>query len=468
LDERCNILFIMADQFRHDALHHVGGYGRTDALDSLAAEGVSFHGAVTTSPECIPARFALASGLYPHQTGVWRNGPVTLSPSAWTWTRALVAAGYRTSVFGKTHFHEAAQASGDLRDGIDLMRGYGLLDVDEIAGPRASMLMRCTMTESWQQLGLWEAYRRDFEERFAGKAWIAKPSPLGLEHYYDTYVGRRALEYLSAYDRPEPWFCWVSFAGPHEPWDAPSPYDRLHSASDMPRPIPRMGGSDSARGLLSDLFREPAHAAPTGESEIAALRSNYAGNVTLIDDQIGTIIDLLKKSSVYDNTLVLFTSDHGEMNGDHGLIYKGNFLASAVDIPFIVRPPKGGVANQLGTADTLVELIDVGTTILDYAGVGWPKWSNGRSLRPILEGRSEAHRAFVVSEFGGHTMLATSNWKCEFDPHGEPVILFDRAADPFEQHNLVAVEGLNEMLDQLQGMLVAHRNATAGQHKITL
>jgi arylsulfatase len=468
LDERCNILFIMADQFRHDALFHAGKCGRTHALDALAAEGTSFRSAVTNSPECIPARFALASGLYPHQTDVWRNGAVTLSPSAWTWTQALAAAGYRTSIFGKTHFHEAAQASGDLRDGIDLMRGYGLLDVDEIAGPRASMFMRSEMTESWQQRGLWDAYRHDFEERFAGDPWRAKSSPLGLEHYYDTYVGRRALEYLTSYDRPEPWFCWVSFAGPHEPWDAPSPYDRLHPAGAMPRAIPRMTGSSTANGLLKDLFRSPAHLAPPDESEIAKMRANYAGSVTLIDDQIGAIIDFLKDASVYDNTLILFTSDHGEMNGDHGLIYKGNFLASAVDIPFIVRPPKGGVGKELVIADTLVELIDAGTTILDYAGTTWPVRSNGRSLRPILEGRNQTHRTFVVSEFGGHTMLSTRRWKCEFDPNSEPTLLFDRAVDPLEQHNLVAIEGSNETLGHMQGMLFAHRDATAGQYRITL
>ena len=170
--------------------------------------------------------------------------------------------------------------------------------------------------------------------------WIARPSPLGLDHYYDTYVGRRALEYLSSYDRPEPWFCWISFAGPHEPWDAPPPYDQMHRPSDMPIAIPRASHWSGIGGLLHNHFRSPERAAP-GEREIAALRANYAGNVTLIDDQIGAIVDFLKTADAYDNTLILFTSDHGEMNGDHGLLYKGNFLSSAIDIPLIVRPPQG-------------------------------------------------------------------------------------------------------------------------------
>ncbi len=466
--DRCNILFIMADQFRRDALRHVGGYGRTDALDALAADGVSFRCAVTNSPECIPARFALATGLYPHQTGVWRNGPFTLSPSAWNWIQPLQAAGYRTSVFGKTHFHESAQASGDLRDGAVLMHGYGLREVDEIPGPRAATQIRCAMTDTWRQLGLLDAYRRDFQERFASKPWLARPSTLGLENYYDTYVGRRALAYLSAYDQPEPWFCWVSFAGPHEPWDAPPPYDTMYSPSDMPRGIPRMRDAGSAKGLLGELFRSPGHAAPATAGEIAALRANYAGNVTLIDDQIGALIERLKRTGAYDRTLIVFCSDHGEMNGDHGLIYKGNFLASAVDIPFIVRPPGGRRATASDPADALVELIDAGSTILDYAGVDGAKSANGRSLRTVLEGAGEPHRSYVVAEFGQHTMIATRAWKGEFNARGDPVLLLDRVADPLEQDNLVDAPTSREAIAGLRAMLLAHRATTNQQYKITL
>jgi arylsulfatase len=468
LDERCNILFIMADQFRCDALRHVGGYGRTDALDALATDGMSFRDAVTTSPQCIPARFALATSLYPHQTGVWRNGAVTLSPFCWSWTRALADAGYRTSLFGKTHFHETAQATGDLRDGIELMQGYGLLDVDEIAGPRASVSVRSAMTEEWERHGLWDLYRADFAERFATRPWMTRPSPLGVHHYYDTYVGRRALEYLSCYDRREPWFCWVSFAGPHEPWDTPEPYNRLHSPAEMPPGIPRIRGWDTVGGLLRNLFRSPEYAPSLDESDIAAIRANYAGNVTLIDDQIQAILDFLKKAAVYDKTLILFTSDHGEMNGDHGLIHKSNFLASAVDIPFILKPPKRCELRPGGGAELLVELIDAGTTILDYAGLGWPKWANGRSLRPVLEGHMRSYRPYVVSEFRGHTMIATRSWKCEFDAHARPVLLFNRTIDRLEQHNVVADHELMETLDSLQRLLQKYRDSTSGNHEITL
>jgi len=140
------------------------------------------------------------------------------------------------------------------------------------------------MTEMWEKQGLWNAYRADFADRFATKPWAVRPSPLGFDFYYDSYVGRRALDYLAHYDRPEPWFCWVSFAGPHEPWDAPTVYDKLHLPGEAPRPIPRISGSIKG-SLLEELFRSPDHSPEFASGEISALRANYAGNVTLIDDQ---------------------------------------------------------------------------------------------------------------------------------------------------------------------------------------
>jgi arylsulfatase len=456
----------MADQFRRDGLRHFGNFGRTETLDALAADGASFRRAITNSPECISARFALATGLYPHQSGVWSNAPYTLSPSAWTWTHALAAAGYRTSLFGKTHFHEYAHPSGDLRDGKELMLAYGLQDVDEIAGPRASTRIKSAMTDQWLNAGLWDTFRRDYDERFASEPWLARPSPLGAQHHYDAYVGRRALEYLTAYDRPEPWFCWVSFAGPHEPWDAPVPFDQMHPAADAPAAVSRMKGA-AAGSLLGELFADPGHAAPPDQSRIAALRANYAGNITLIDEQIGGLVDCLKASDAYDRTLILFTSDHGEMNGDQGLIYKSNFLDPAIDIPFIVRPP-GGVRAALGrAAEEPVELIDAGATILDYAGVAIAASSNGRSVRAVLEGRSDYHRAYAVSEFKEHAMIETRLWKCEFDPNDEAVLLFDRLADPLEQQNLVEDSRSAPMIEALRGLLRAHRRGSSGRYVIT-
>jgi arylsulfatase len=464
----CNILLLMADQFRRDALGCLGNHHRSPALDALAMEGVVFRRAVTNSPDCIPARFTLATGLYPHQSGIWINADVTLAPTAWTWMRALREAGYRTSLFGKTHFHENAQDRGDLRAGLFLMRAYGFEVVDEIAGPRGSMYALSNMTERWRDAGLWELYRRDFQERYATKPCLVRPSPLGREHYYDTYVGQRAAEFLSGCGA-EPWFCWVSFGGPHEPWDAPAPYDALYHPGDMPKPVARMDNHERAEGLLGRAFRSTTLSPPLTAWEVATMRANYAGNVRLIDDQIRSILDVIAARGFYDNTLVVFTSDHGEMNGDHGLIYKMNFLAAAVDIPLIVRPPKGNTKTQYpAVSDALVELMDIGPTALDYAGLPFPPWSPARSLRPLIEGCTSTHRPYVVAEFAGHTMIGDEHWKAEFTPEKHAALLFDRDADPDEQRNRISDSGVCGIVGTLENWRRDHLARSSETKRISL
>ncbi|MEC9378287.1 MAG: sulfatase-like hydrolase/transferase, partial [Candidatus Latescibacterota bacterium] len=167
---RPNLLLLMTDQQRADALGCVSDWVRTPHLDRLAAEGVRFSNCVTTSPVCIPARLSLATGLYPHNTWVWDNGQHTLDPRTPTWMQAVRAAGYRTSLFGKTHLHPHG---GDLRDREHLMHQYGLDDVDEIGGPRASARVLSHMTARWEEAGLWQAYREDLENRFSSKPHVA-------------------------------------------------------------------------------------------------------------------------------------------------------------------------------------------------------------------------------------------------------------------------------------------------------
>ena len=240
----------MADQFRHDALFHVGAYGRISALDAMAKENefsACDHRLSAMHTCAFRACFRLISasdGDLDQRGNRAVSHRVDMDPVS---RRGRLP----NKSVRQDHFHESAHLSGDLRDGMDLMRGYGLMDVDEISGPHASVAVQCAMTNSWRVAGLLDAFRQDVKQKYAEMPWIARPSPLGLDHYYDTYVGRRALEYLSSYDRPEPWFCWISFAGPHEPWDAPPPYDQMHRPSDMPIAIPRASDWSGIRGIVA-------------------------------------------------------------------------------------------------------------------------------------------------------------------------------------------------------------------------
>ena len=432
--DRPNILFVMTDQQRADALGCAQDWMYTPSLDRIAAEGVRFTQCVTTTPVCVPARVTLATGRYPHNNAVWNNMDYTLPVDAPTWMRAIRDLGYRTSLFGKTHLHPHR---GDLRERAHLLRAYGLDDVDEIGGPRASAHVMSHMTAEWEHKGLLDAYREDYAERFANKPHVARPSTLPLEDYADVYVGQQAKRYLESYGRDQPWFCWVSFGGPHEPWDAPEPYASLYRPEDMPPPVPRPEVDQPRPQGWLDYHME--HHSPVLEpGDVGAMRANYAGNVTLIDDQIGQIVRVVEQRGELENTVIAFTSDHGEMNGDWDLIYKVNFLDGALGVPLIVRTPATAAGGGFAS-DALVENCDLGPTLVELAGGEIEHHQFARSLLPALASAGAAHRDEALSEFRGEFLLLTRDWKMALNHDGKSYLLFDRHADPRETRNLAGL-----------------------------
>ncbi|MCX5661023.1 MAG: sulfatase-like hydrolase/transferase [Planctomycetota bacterium] len=435
-----NILFIMADQFRLDALGRLGGWARTPNLDRVAAEGVAYTQCFTASPLCVPARVALATGRYPHNTGMWDNHDISLSPQAPTWMAAIRDAGYRTSLFGKTHLHAH---KGDLREREPLMRQLGLDDIDEIGGPHASTRVLSHMTARWESKGLWADYKRDYAARAAaaaagGRGPVASPSVLPLEEYADVYVGSQATQYLKDYRRDQPWFCWVSFGGPHEPWDAPEPYASMYDPAGMPLPRPAPAEPfERPRGNFDGLHRFPLTPA-----QVAGLRANYAGNVTLIDEQVGRLLAAIEARGELDNTVILFTSDHGEMNGDAGLLFKSNFLDSAIRVPLLLRTPATLGSPHAGRVDesSLIEWIDIGPTLAHFAGATLSHAHHARGFEATAtapkDGAGPVHREDVLAELKGEVMLASKAWKIALNGRGEAYQLFDRVADPLETRNL--------------------------------
>ena len=452
---RPNILLLMTDQQRWDAMSCSGTWVQTPHMDRIAAQGVRFSNCVTNSPVCVPARLSLATGLYPHNTGVWQNCGSRLDPRQSTWMQAVRRAGYRTSLFGKTHLHPH---QGDLRLQEDLMNAYGLDDVDEIGGPRASARVLSHMTALWQDKGKWDDYRDDYAERFANKPYVVRPSTLGLEDYADAYVGRRACEYIEAYDRDEPFCCWVSFGGPHEPWDTPQPYASQYDPASMPAPAPiPVDAAERPAGGLDELCRRQNY--DLQAEEITQMRADYAGNISLIDDQIGRILEVLEKRGALDNTVIALVSDHGEMNGDCGLIYKENFLDGAVRVPLLLRTPQSAAGHNAGqVSQAPVEWFDVGPTLIELAGtqVDYPQFA--RSLCPLLQDTQSRIRDEALSELKGEYMLLDETWKAAFNAQGEIYLLFDVYNDPSESQNLAGLPTLRPIETQMRRRLL-HRLA---------
>ena len=415
---------------RYDAMGHTGGWVKTPNLDRIAAEGISFSNCVTTSPVCMPARITMATGLYPHNTGIWDNCKYTLPLDSKTWMQVVRDSGYRTALIGKTHLYDHT-SNWDLRDASRL-HAYGIQDVNEIGGPRASAHVQSHMTEEWNAKGVWQDYRDDYSERFANKAHTVRPSALSIDDYADIYVGRKAKEYLENYKRDEPWCCWVSFGGPHEPWDTPEPYASMYNPQEMPPPIPAAEEEFESQ-RMSRITRPEFE-----ENDIAEMRANYAGNVTLIDEQIGRLISVLEKRGELDSTVIIFTSDHGEMNGDHGAVYKGIFYDSAVRVPMLIQAP--GTINEAAAGSICsspVEWSDAGPTIVDLIGGEIDYRQFAKSMLPTLKDPSETHRDEAISEIGGEYMVMTQTWKLCINDHKQPYALFDRINDRCEQRNMV-------------------------------
>lgn len=466
---RPNILFLMADQFRADAMSCSGSWARTPNLDRIAAMGIRYANCITTSPICCPARVSLASGLYPHTTGLWTNKGYTM-PTAWrTWMAAIRDQGYRTSLFGKTHLHRHGEDQ-DLRHAEGTLHAYGLDDVDETTGPHAASKTNCRMTDLWKEKGLLDPFREDIKFRNWGRGLSTHPSPLGSAYHYDTYVGEAGADYLRGYDRDQPWFCWISFAGPHEPWDAPAEYRDRFSPADMPKAkarirseYPRPHGGldehitayDANYERISKIKRTPEH--------VAQMRASYAGKVALIDDRIGEILEVLEARGELDNTIIAFTSDHGEMNGDHDLVYKSCFLDGAARIPFLLSTPamrKNGLAGSVCNAPT--ELIDLGPTLLGLAGGACDYEQFGVDLAPTLTDPTRWHRQSAICEFEGEVMILTEHWKAAINQAGQLYLLLD-VHEPGESVNRAGDPTLKEVETELRLLILEHLARTQSQ-----
>ena len=439
-----NILFLMTDQQRWDAMGCSGDWVNTPNLDRIAAKGVRFSNCVTTSPLCVPARVTLATGAYPHNSGVWDHIDYSVPADADNWMGEIRKLGYRTSLFGKTHLHPHGRS--DLRDKENLLHALGLDDVHEIGGPRASATGMSHMTAMWDDKGLLEAYRDDLKNRSSNKPYVVRPSVLPLEDYYDVYVGQQAKRYLSSYARDEPWFCWVSWGGPHQPFDTPEPYASMYDPESMPQPAMNENDLPRPRGQVDRLFEHWPNGLTFEPGEVGAMRADYAGSVSLIDDQIGEILAVIEERGEMDSTVIAFTSDHGEMNGDHGLISKSNFYDGAVRVPLIVRTPGteySGVVN-----DSPAEMVDLGPTLVELAGGELEYRQFGKSLTGALDG--SRHRDDALSEIAGEFMLMDDEWKIALNREGETYMLFNRKNDPYEEQNLAGLSEYRSDADALR------------------
>ncbi len=475
-----NILLLVADQHRFDV---VGCYDNPDvltpALDTMAAEGVLFETCYVHNPICSPSRASLATGLYPRNHGLWANG-VQMPLDRRLLSKALADAGYDCGMAGKQHFGPCAEADEIRRDD-----GYRVYKWSHDPIHRSANNSYHRWLERVHPAVFKELFD-DIESSSTEAGNVAKGATaidlVQVEAHYSHWIADEAIDFISEPSRAadQPFYFTANFFDPHHPFGAPNEYRRLYDSGKLPTPY------GSVEELQSKPEQQREYSAKSyggyapgfqeyGEDELREARANYYAMVSLIDAQCQRIMDVLRERGQLDNTLIIYTSDHGEMLGDHGLMLKGPMLYEAVTrVPLILRwPPALGSGKRI---QQIVQHIDLTSTLLDVAGVPDALPSQGSSLLPLISGSDDGWRDWALVEYrdSGHasqppthtTMLRHRDRKL-IVWHGEPATarardgeLYDLAIDPHELVNLYHDPAHQHLCAELKDVLLDVLDAT--------
>ncbi|HEY65622.1 MAG TPA: sulfatase-like hydrolase/transferase [Caldilineae bacterium] len=424
-----NILLIHTDEHRWDCL---GPYGnsqiRTPHLDRLAADAVRFDNCFCPYPVCTPSRYSLLTGLYVRQHLGWTNHS-TLAPGFETFPRLLRQAGYRTKAVGKMHFTptyldvgfeemELAEQDGDGRLDDDYHRelmAHGLIDAIDLIDQRAEFRRRAPASY-WETFG---AQPSDLPEEWHSTTWIADRAMRALEEWTDS--GNLLM---------------VGFIKPHHPFDPPEPWIRMYDPKEID-PLPGWLDVEPERDRAYHAGYFPNH--ELTEATIRRITAYYYATISHIDHHIGRMIELLKRKGLYDDTMIIFTSDHGDYMGFHHMILKGGHMYDPLmRVPLLIKFPGNQGAGT--TRDTLVSLIDLAPTILRQAHIEPPACMRGLDLadptadRPMIFAENRRGQVYMARSRTHKLILSHDPDQCLFfDLDRDPLELTDHFQDPTYQ-----------------------------------
>jgi arylsulfatase len=435
---RPNILLIMTDQQRGDTLGASGnGLIHTPVLDRLCGEGVRFERCYTPSPVCVPARMALLTGLLPHRNGCVDNGG-RLAANTKTLMQVLGDVGYVRHAVGKMHFSppraslgfdcmelsEEIPACPEIDDYLTFLHGHGFAHVHEPHGVRSDMY------------------------------YIPQVSQLPAALHATAWTADRAAAFLRAHDQSRPFFLWVSFIKPHPPFDPPVPWNKLYRTIDMPPPFRPDGYQSLQTWWMRHQNRYKYREAGPDDTLNRTLRAAYYGSISFIDYHVGRILRALDATGLADRTLVIFTSDHGELLGDYGSWGKRTFLDAAARVPLIVRWPGEMPAGAVSRC--LVSLLDIMPTVLAAAGVDPDTHHlDGADLRAVMTARADRIVLGQLSRGPRGTYFATDGRrKYMYSAPDDREYLFDLEVDPRETRNLMGEAGAAEGAVALRNALI--------------
>ncbi len=496
MSKRPNILLITSDQHRADCYGFEGRRVKTPHLDRMAANGTRFSAAITPNLVCQPARASILTGLLPLTHGSYDNR-VDLDPAIGEqgWAGTLSRSGYRSAFIGKGHFgvdssatpwgapESRAQSADFPPDWNGPFMGFDEVELMILGHWHA--LLPCERPPHGQHFERWfwahgeegEAWRLWAEanepQMSAAQTWHSK---LPAAWHSTTWVTDRTISYLNnAKDADQPFCLWASYPDPHHSFDAPSPWSYLHHPDEVD--ISRTHQRDLEnrpwwhRAALENeptekdprvktLREEYSRIPPQTDRQLAEMTANYYGEIAFIDDGVGRIMSTLQQSGLDEHTIVIFTSDHGDYMGDHGLYLKAPMIyEGCLRVGLLAQGPAIPAGKVV---DEPVSTIDLASTFYDWADVSGGAAEHSQSLRGLIEGDNEtrdlARSEWYVRSARCGVPLAlntvrTANAKLTVEKVSGDGEMYDLKNDPDEMTNLYGDPGYAAMRQELEDMI---------------
>lgn len=414
-----NILLIHADQHRADCL---GAYGnhqiKTPAIDSIAQDGVLYENSYCAYPICTPSRYSLISGLYVHQH-LCGDNDTTLPDGITTFPKLLREDGYKTACVGKMHMMPTYLDVGFDKMCLCEQVGPGRLDDDFHRELREKGLF--DWVDTADQMGQHRPNAPEFYWEKKG----AMESDLDVEHHSTTWIGDKAIEELNSWEGGGN-MLMVGFVKPHHPFDPPYPYSEMYDPNEIDL-LPGYTPETLERDIKRDVGFFP-HEDYT-EEDIRRITALYYGAISHIDDQVQRMIDLLKKKGMYDNCMIIYTSDHGDYMGWHHMVGKINYMYEPLaKVPLIIKYP--GNDNAGIKTPIKVNNVDVSATILARASIDKPQSMTGRDLYDVND-----DIPYLCSQDRDGYLVRDDRYKLLYCQYSQS-LMFDLEKDPYELDNL--------------------------------
>jgi arylsulfatase len=462
MSKKTNILLITTDQMRWDAMSCMGNENiKTPNLDRLAERGMLFKNAFTPDPICVPARACIMTGNYPHTCTGSKNNGGRIKDGQPLMTEVLKNVGYRTYAIGKLHFVPYSPP-GEERlvhgfEHVDLMESGRILAQFD---PKGELSGVEDYFDYLKEVG-WGGYTR--AHGIGNNDVRPCCTPLPKKHTVDHWISDLTINHLETHvaERPDqPFFMWISSPKPHSPYDPPRPYDSMYDPLQLPLPAGIAEGQGlEGRNPHTEINRLTHCFDSLSPQAMQVTKSYYYGCISFFDEMMGRVLDKLEELNLMDNTLIVFTTDHGDLMGDFGSYFKSNHLNGSVRVPFIVAGP--GVA-QGQESKALVGLQDILPTVATAAGTDIGQEVHGIDLTKHLSDPSSSVRDLYYAETiespFQSVMITDGEWKYIYSEANATEEFYDQVNDLYEINNLANDPAQSSRLQEMRQKL--HQRAT--------